>query len=386
MRVLGFGYDTDLLQPEDDANESQFRQRRYCELLGQEKALVIMNAGFMHSERWLADGRIWAVSAAARLKLGQVLRAYRWGIRLGRQFRPDVVEYQDPKLAGLAAYLTARTLGLPLVGGVFNDFLDNPTWLSRGTRYHLYNRVGKFVLARSLRVRCDSAETTRSLNRRGYAQVRYIPFFVPWLERCRVSDQVQDGRWKRWQDDPVVLCVARLSEEKNVALLLRAFRAVYAARPRGRLVIVGAGPLKDELECLAAELGIRHRVSWEGAVAYTALPAYYREANLFALSSNSETSARVLILAQAARLPTVTTATSGSHDIVSDGQTGYVTPVGDVEAFAGALDRLLNDRVTYQRMLASNAYRALEQHGEHVIVTELRMFYDSLTRKVPSQP
>jgi glycosyltransferase involved in cell wall biosynthesis len=113
-------------------------------------------------------------------------------------------------------------------------------------------------------------------------------------------------------------------------------------------------------------------------VPYIVVPQYYRAANLFALSSNSETSARVLIQAQASRLPTLTTATSGSRDIVSDGQTGYVTPVGDVEAFAEALHRLLNDRTTYRRMLEANGYRAIEQYGERVITTELRAFYDGL--------
>jgi len=382
MRILGFGYDTNLLLPEDAANESQYRQRRYCELLGQEKAIVILNAGFPHRERFLADRRIWAVSASARQKWLQIGRAYAQGIRIGRQLQPDVVEYQDPKLAGLVAYLVAQVLGVPLIGGVFNDLLDNPTWLGDSVRRRFYNRVGKFVLSRSVRVRCDSAETTRSLNRRGYAQVRYVPFFVPWLERFRASDEIQRDRLQRWRDEPVILCVARLSEEKNIPLLLQAFKRVYEVGQRGQLVVVGSGPLKDDLGRLGTELGIEHRLLWTGYVDFPALLQHFHQANIFVLPSNSEASARVLIQAQAARLPTLTTATSGSRDIVHDGQTGYITPIGDVRAFAEALDRLLNDRATYQRMLESNAYRALEQHGEQVIVTGLRMFYDSLTTEM----
>ncbi|MCX7681743.1 MAG: glycosyltransferase [Anaerolineae bacterium] len=379
MRILGFGYDTNLLLPEEATNESQYRQRRYCELLGQEKAIVILNTGFPYRERSLAGGLVWAIGVSARHKWLQVARAYVQGIRIGRQFRPDVVEYQDPRLAGLVAYLVARTLGVPLVGGVFNDLLDNPVWLGRSAGRRLYNRVGKFVLSRSLLVRCDSSETTRALNRKGYHQVRYVPFFVPWLEKFCVSDEAIRDRLQRWDEEPVVLCVARLSEEKNIPLLLQAFRQVYMGSRRGRLVIVGSGPLRDGLERLERELGIEQRLSWEGFVDFPVLVQHFHRANIFALSSSAESSARVLIQAQAARLPTVTTATSGSRDIVSDGQTGYVTPVGDVEAFARALDRLLNDRVTYRRMLESDAYRALEQHGEQVITGELRMFYDSLS-------
>jgi glycosyltransferase involved in cell wall biosynthesis len=379
MRILGFGYDTDLLLPEDDANEGQYRQRRYCVLLGQEKVIVVLSSGSVkHRERSLAGGRVVAVSASAKSKMQQICLAYRHGVDIGRRFRPDIVEYQDPQLAGLVAFLTARTLHVPLVGGLFNDFLDNPIWLGGSIRRYLYNWVGKFVLSRSVCVRCDSVDTMRALNDKGYTQVRYVPFFVPGLEDFSVSDAVQHARLIRWQDDPVILCVARLSREKNVALLLQAFGQTYAVSQRGRLLVAGSGPMQDELKSLAVKLGISRRVTWLGTVDYTALPRHYREANLFALSSDSETSARVLTLAQASRLPTVTTDTSGSRDIVNDGQTGYVTPVRDLSAFAQALDSLFNDEAVYQHMLESGEYQALERHGERVITTELREFYRGL--------
>lgn len=381
MRILSFGYDAGLLLPEDEMNESQYRQRRYCELLDQEKVIVVLGQDLPFRERLLARGRIRVVGVSARSKLVQVYRACRQGVALGRQFQPACVEYQDPRLAGLVAWWTARRLRLPLIGGVFNDLLDNPIWLKQSPVHRLYNRIGKYVLSRSLLARCDSLETTRALNEKGYAQVRYIPFFVPWLERFAVSEQAQQERMRRWQDDPLILNVARLVRVKNVALLLRAFARVASTSRRGRLLIVGSGDLEDELKRLAVELGIGPRVTWAGAVGYLDLPQYYQEANLFALSSDSETSARVLVLAQAARLPTVTTDTSGARAIVGDGQTGYVTPVGDVEAFAEALGRLLNDRATYQRMVESNAYHALEQHGERVVAAALRAFYADIERK-----
>jgi glycosyltransferase involved in cell wall biosynthesis len=308
------------------------------------------------------------------------------GLRIGARFQPDVVEYQDPRIAGVAAYLTARILRAPLAGGVFNDLLDNPTWLKGSTRRRFHNSIGKFVLSRSSCVRCDSVETTYALNRKGFTQVRHIPFYVPWLERFAVPDEVQDVRLTRWRDDPVILCVARLSEEKNVTLLLRAFGQVFPGSQRGQLVVVGSGPLEAQLKHLATQLDIGHRVTWSGLVDYTALPQYYREADLFALTSDSETSARVLILAQASRLPTLTTDTSGSREIVQEGQTGYITPVGDVAAFVGRLRQLLNDQSTYQRMLYAKEYHAFEQHGECVITTQLKTFYDGLMRSAPACP
>jgi glycosyltransferase involved in cell wall biosynthesis len=278
-------------------------------------------------------------------------------------------------MSGLPAYLVSKQLRIPLVGGIFNDFLGDPAWTQGPARRRIRERVGRFVLARSALARCDSRETTDALRRMGYTQVRYVPFFVPWLERFAVSDEVIQERARRWQDDPVILCVARLAEEKNVALLLRAFAQPGEGRRRGRLVIVGSGPLADELRRLAVDLGVDDRVHWVGAVGYHELPRFFREANLFVLSSDSETSARVLTLAQAARLPTVTTRTSGSTRIVHDGLTGFIVPIGDVEALAGCLSTLLTDEGEYRRLLESDAYRAGAEYGEAAITGPLRSFY-----------
>jgi glycosyltransferase involved in cell wall biosynthesis len=380
VKILGFSYDTGLLLPEDPANESQYRQTQYCDLLDQQKTIVVMSREVPYRERLLACNRIRAVGVSARSSWLQVWRAWATGVRVATGFQPDIVEYQDPRLAGVAAYWVAKTLHAPLVGGVFNDFLDNPTWIKGSASHRLYNAAGKFVLSRTLHVRCDSVETTRALNEKGFAQVQHIPFYVPWLERFTAADGVQAERLRRWDEDPIVLCVARLSAEKNVALLLQAFGQAYAACRRGRLLIVGDGPLRDGLERLAAQLEISPHVSWIGSVDYVALPRFYREANIFALSSNSETSARALILAQASRVPTLTTDTSGSHDIVREGSTGYITPVGDVAGFAKRLRELLSERSIYERFLLTDEYYASEQHGQPVITTHLKAFYGDVMR------
>lgn len=377
MKILSFGYDWNLLLPEDSRNEGQYRQRRYCELLDQEKRVVVLNRDCPYEERILADGRVRAYRAAGRSLLARCLGAHRLGFEIARDFRPDVVEYQDPQIVGWVAWSIARRLAVPLVGGLFNDFIDNPTWLTGSLCRRLLNRQAKLVLARSRRVRCDSAETTQVLRAKGFANIHHVPFFVPWLERFAVDDEMQQHRLRRWAEDPSVLCVARLAREKNLPLLLRAFARASADVGRGRLVVVGSGAEHERLERLVSDLGIAQRTLFSGAVDYFALPEYYRTASIFALSSDSETSARVLILAQAARLPTVTTATSGSAEIVTDGITGFVTPVGDEARFAGALGRLIGDAPIYRTQLSAR-FEAVDRFGECVITTGLRAFYQGL--------
>lgn len=369
MKILSFGTDTSLLSPDDPANAGQYRQRRYCERLDQSKTFIILGANESVRERVLAEGRLRAFGVGAGLR--GLIRGYQMGVRVGRQFQPDVVEYQDPKALGVIAYAAARALRIPLVGGVFNDLLDNPAWLGGSARRRLLNGLGKWVLARSSAVRCDSAEATSALHRQGYDRVDYIPFFIPWIERFAVPEAAVTARLTQWDADPIVLCAARLVAGKNIPLLLNAF----ATLPRGRLIITGSGPLKDSLPQQAAELGIADRMMWAGFVDFETLISYFHSANLFVLPSDAETSARVLIQAQAARLPTVTTATSGSRAIVSEGRSGYVTPVGDAAALADALRGVVADRALYQRMLSSPDYYDCARHSEAMVMPRLKEFY-----------
>ncbi|MBI2962866.1 MAG: glycosyltransferase [Deltaproteobacteria bacterium] len=377
MKILSFGYDSNLLLPEDPRNEGQYRQRRYCELLGQEKRFVVLDRDAPREESVLAAGRVRSYGAAGRSLWTRCRSAHRLGLEIGREFRPDIVEYQDPRIVGWVAWRVARRLGVPLVGGLFNDFIDDARWLAGSPGRRLLNAQAKLVLAKSRGVRCDSARTTEALRAKGFANLRHVPFFVPWLERFAVDDEAQRQRLRRWAEDPLVLCVARLAREKNLPLLLRALARATGAAGRGRLVLVGAGSERQPLERLAADLGIAARTRFAGAVDYFALPEHYRAASIFALSSDSETSARVLILAQAARLPTVTTATSGSAEIVADRSTGFVTPLGDEAAFADRLALLVADEAAYRAQLAAR-FEALDRFGESAITTGLRAFYESL--------
>jgi glycosyltransferase involved in cell wall biosynthesis len=168
-----------------------------------------------------------------------------------------------------------------------------------------------------------------------------------------------------------------LAREKNLPLLVRAFARASAEAGRGRLVLVGSGNQREALDRLVSDLGIASRTIFVGTVDYFALAEHYRTASIFALSSDSETSARALILAQAARLPTVTTATSGSAEIVADGTTGFITPVGDEARLAGALVRLIADESTYRAQLSAR-FAAMDHFGESGITTRLRAFYEGL--------
>jgi glycosyltransferase involved in cell wall biosynthesis len=143
------------------------------------------------------------------------------------------------------------------------------------------------------------------------------------------------------EDKRVVLTVARLVPIKNVALLLDAFALVRERIADAHLIVVGDGPEAPSLRAQAGALGISQHVTFAGAIAFEDTPAFYRTADVFALSSTFDNSPNVLLEAMASGRPVVATDVGGVAEFVPDRRGGLVVPAGDVQAFAGALDTWL---------------------------------------------
>jgi phosphatidylinositol alpha 1,6-mannosyltransferase len=129
-----------------------------------------------------------------------------------------------------------------------------------------------------------------------------------------------------------VLTVARLSPEKDVATLLAAAEGLDA-----KLVVVGDGPQESSLRAIAPA-----NVRFAGRATRDALAGWYANADVFALTSRSETWGMALSEAAAAGLPLVATeAVGGAWDLIEEGVNGYRVPVGDVAALREALRKVL---------------------------------------------
>ena len=142
------------------------------------------------------------------------------------------------------------------------------------------------------------------------------------------------------KDTAVIGTVARLVRRKGIDVLLRAFGMVRHSHPV-HLLVLGDGPLGEELRALAHELRIEGLVSWLG---FQADPVKSLQAmDVFALSSRLEGSPNAVLEAMAAGLPIVATTIGGVIDLLEEGSSGFLIPPDDPEALAAALDRLLKN-------------------------------------------
>lgn len=152
------------------------------------------------------------------------------------------------------------------------------------------------------------------------------------------SNAVVEALWGG--EGPRIIAVGSLKEQKNHALLVRAFARLR--RDNAKLMILGEGPLRPDLERLASDLGISEQVLLPG---FKIDPwPFYASASLFVLSSDYEGFANVVLEAMAAGLPVVSTdCQSGPAEILDHGRFGALVPVGDEAALAAAMARALDD-------------------------------------------
>ncbi|MGH8984319.1 MAG: glycosyltransferase [Acidimicrobiia bacterium] len=155
------------------------------------------------------------------------------------------------------------------------------------------------------------------------------------------------GPSDRRPEPGLVLTVARLIEKKGVDDVVRACEALASAGRAVHLEIVGDGPLRPELEALAADTGVE--AVFTGPLPHEQVVERYRRAAVFALpcvvasTGDRDGLPTAVLEAMAVGVPVVTTAVNGLADLVTESETGLVVPPRQPAALAGALARLLDD-------------------------------------------
>ena len=161
-------------------------------------------------------------------------------------------------------------------------------------------------------------------------------------------------------DDPRreirLLTVARLVEKKGIDVALRALASVRDEFPNLRYDVIGDGPLRGELEALAASLGIAERVRFAGALPNDRVQQAMRDADLFVLPSvtapngDEEGTPTVLLEAACARLPVLATRHAGIPEIVAEGRSATLVAEGDPAALADGLRAMIAARARWPAM------------------------------------
>ncbi len=263
----------------------------------------------------------------------------------------DVVHVHHPLLSGQLALRYARPWGIPIA-------------FTNHTRYDLYMRaylpllpdaLGDAALKAYLPRFCREIDLVIApargvkalLQRLGVdAPIEVVPNGVD----LRRFEHLPDP-WPRaslgWDAGHVVLIyVGRIAPEKNLPFLLRAFRGVQQVYPHTRLLIVGDGPERANLEERAHLMGLGATVHFTGLVPYDEVPRYLRLADIFVTASVTEVHPLSVIEAMAAGLPVVGVRAAGVGEVVQHERNGLLVAPDDEAAYASAVGRLVSEPET----------------------------------------
>lgn len=229
----------------------------------------------------------------------------------------------------------ARSRGTPVVvnyrGGLADEFL------SAAPRHVLA------TLRRAAMRITPSAFLLRVFARHGL-DAEVIPNVID-LERFGAAEPRAFG------DAPHVLVARNLEPIYGLPTAIEALARLRLRFPAATMTIAGSGPQRDELVALAASLGLGDAVRLPGRIDHRDMPALYASADLALNPSTVDNMPNSVLEAFASRVPVVSTDAGGVPDIVQDGVSGLLVPVGDAEAMAAAMARVLSDRALAARLV-----------------------------------
>ncbi len=201
-------------------------------------------------------------------------------------------------------------------------------------------------------------------------RAHYVPNFVADTKAKPVSRASLDTP----PGAPLVVAMGRLHANKGFDVLLRAVESIHDCY----LWIAGEGPLRAELEELAAHLAVKPRVrflGWRDDVA-----ALYASGDVFVCPSRHEPLGNVVIEAWAAAKPVIACAAQGPRQLIADGIDGVLTPIDDDKALAAAIRRLLAEPDTAKAMAAAGRKAYEERFTEAAVVAAYLDFFAKVKR------
>ena len=162
-------------------------------------------------------------------------------------------------------------------------------------------------------------------------------------------------------DEFILVCVARLSEQKRIDILLEALARVAREGVACKCIILGDGPLKDQLIAQAESIGLSGRVFFEGF--HEDVRPYLQAGSAFILTSDTEGLPLSILEAIACGLPSIVTNVGGNAEIIIDRVHGLIVPRGSIDAIAEGISYLANhpqERAHMAKMARARACEAFD--------------------------
>ena len=195
--------------------------------------------------------------------------------------------------------------------------------------------------------------------------------FQPSPNRMKIRERMG------YDDDEVLIAaVGRLVPVKNHKMLIQGFSHVARKLPNVRLLVVGDGPLRGELQRLCSDVEVQSKVEFLGV--RMDVPEILQGTDIFALTSISEGMSNTVLEAMSTALPVVATNVGGNSELVEGGVTGILVESKNASALAKALEGLVRDPERRKEMGRRGREKVKEKFNLETMVSEYEGIYRQL--------
>jgi N-acetyl-alpha-D-glucosaminyl L-malate synthase BshA len=291
-------------------------------------------------------------------------------VEVARHCRLDVlhVHYAIPNAASavLARQIVAP-LPLPVVTTLHGTDVtlvgNDPNYLET-TRWSIEQSDAVTAVSESLRR--TSIEQLRLAN-----PIEVIPNFIDPARFERARDSPGARRWGK-PGESLLIHISNFRPVKRVLDVIGVFERVLRHHPC-RLLMVGDGPDRGKVEQYCREHNICHAITFIGSLPL--IEEVLVGADLFLLPSESESFGLAALEALSCEVPVIATNAGGLPEVVTDGETGFLFPVGDVAGMARAAVELLQDPPRRRAMGEEGRRRAVTVFSQDAVVGRYRELY-----------
>lgn len=335
-------------------------------------------AGEWRAEAWIQEYGVEVCYLPALQRMPSIwsdLRAFIALLRLIKRYKPHILHTHTAK-AGALGRLAGWLLGVPIqihtyhghsLRGYFSPLVS-----------HVYQAIERFLARRTTKLIAISPELLEELvsvyriaPREKFEMIR---LGFPMERWAQYDERVVVKLRKAWapQGEVLIGWVGRLVPIKRVERLISALKPLKEAGYLLKLVLVGEGPEKANLQALAQRLGVSEMGLWAGA--RWDMPNVYRAFDLVALPSANEGTPVVLIEALACGVPVIASAVGGIPDVLGQGAWGYLVPL---EAdWASALECFIKELPSWKQKAQLAQPEVLLRYDYRRLVAEMAVLYE----------
>ncbi len=254
-----------------------------------------------------------------------------------KRLKPDIIHCRNSEPVIIYGGIACKIAHLPLVVSIHghNHFIK---------RKPVEFRIICWILNRSSKIIAVSKSIKESLINQGKIHPDKIDVIHNGIDIKQIKYTQKDNKKREFNlngSEIILGCVGNLRSVKGHRYLIQSMPMILKSAPDVRLMMVGDGPLRNELETLAGELKVKDKITFLGyrSDIYEIMPIF----DIFILPSLSEGLCNAVIEAMAAKLPVIATNTGGNPELVEDGKTGILIPPRSPENIANAVLELVND-------------------------------------------